>query len=104
MKFNVNDLVYIYFGDLRSSLPYRNLNISRFGIIVKIEEVSKDMFEYIIKRSDDSLVTIKSYDASFDICNIEELMDIVYTSNLNTKAKDLNIEIINNFLKKHDQN
>lgn len=93
-----NDLIYVFFGDLKSSILHRNLSINRFGKIKNIEEVGLDMYHYSIECKDNKLMQVKSYDNSFNICNIEELMDIIYTSNISEKTKDFNIEILNDIL------
>ena len=83
-----NDDVYIYFGDLKSTLPYRGLNPTRFGKIISVEEVSKNMYNYIIRRMDGNEMLIKQYDNSFSICNMEELLDNIYNASIKEEIKN----------------
>lgn len=96
--YRVDDLVYVYFGDLKASILYKNLNFNRFGKIIKIEEVGSEMYHYTIECKDHKLVLVKSYDSSFDICNMEELLNTIYISKANEKTKDMNIKIVDDIL------
>ena len=97
--YKVDDFIYIYLGDLKSSLPFKDLNPNRFGVIIKVEEVSRGMYHYTIDCINNTLMVVNSYDNSFNVCNLEELMDVVYTAGINDKAKDRNINMINKALK-----
>ena len=95
-----NDDVYIYFGDLKATLPYRGLNPARFGKIISVEEVSKNMYNYIIRRIDGNEMLVKQYDNSFNICSIEELLDNIYGASIKEDIRNNLLELVNDILRK----
>lgn len=100
MKYKIGDIVYVYLFDLKKTILRTDLIQDRFGEIVSIEEVGKNMYVYTVKNIKGINITVKNYDKSFDLCNIDELINILYNSNLSKERKDKMINIINDIVKK----
>lgn len=93
--YKLNDTVYVYLFDLKKTLKSNPLNIKRFGRIVNIEPVTfnnKEEGIYTIQCKDHSM-TVKTYDDSFNICNLEELLDIIRSCDIsdNERAEYVNL-------------
>ena len=100
MKYKIGDIVYVYLFDLKKTILKTDLIQDRFGEIVNIEEIGKNMYVYTVKNIKGINITVKNYDKSFDLCNIDELINILYNSNLSKERKDKMINIINDIVKK----
>lgn len=100
MKYKIGDIVYVYLFDLKKTILKTDLIQDRFGEIISIEEVGKNMYIYTVKNIKGINITVKNYDKSFDLCNIDELINILYNSNLSKERKDKMINIINDIVKK----
>lgn len=100
MKYKIGDIVYVYLFDLKKTILRTDLIQDRFGEIVNIEEIGKNMYVYTVKNIKGINITVKNYDKSFDLCNIDELINILYNSNLSKERKDKMINIINDIVKK----
>ena len=100
MKYKIGDIVYVYLFDLKKTILRTDLIQDRFGEIISIEEVGKNMYIYTVKNIKGINITVKNYDKSFDLCNIDELINILYNSNLSKERKDKMINIINDIVKK----
>lgn len=100
MKYKIGDIVYVYLFDLKKTILRTDLIQDRFGKIVSIEEIGKNMYAYTVKNIKGINITVKNYDKSFDLCNIDELINILYNSNLSKERKDKMMDIINNIVKK----
>ena len=44
MKYKIGDIVYIYLFDLKKTILKTDLIQNRFGKIINIEEIGKDMY------------------------------------------------------------
>lgn len=100
MKYKIGDIVYVYLFDLKKTILKTDLIQDRFGEIISIEEIGKNMYIYTVKNIKGINITVKNYDKSFDLCNIDELINILYNSNLSKERKDKMINIINDIVKK----
>lgn len=100
MKYKIGDIVYVYLFDLKKTILKTDLIQDRFGEIISIEEIGKNMYVYTVKNIKGINITVKNYDKSFDLCNIDELINILYNSNLSKERKDKMINIINDIVKK----
>lgn len=100
MKYKIGDIVYVYLFDLKKTILKTDLIQDRFGEIINIEEIGKNMYAYTVKNIKGINITVKNYDKSFDLCNIDELINILYNSNLSKERKDKMINIINDIVKK----
>lgn len=100
MKYKIGDIVYVYLFDLKKTILKTDLIQDRFGEIVNIEEIGKNMYVYTVKNIKGINIIVKNYDKSFDLCNIDELINILYNSNLSKERKDKMINIINDIVKK----
>lgn len=100
MKYKIGDIVYVYLFDLKKTILKTDLIQDRFGEIISIEEIGKNMYVYTMKNIKGINITVKNYDKSFNLCNIDELINILYNSNLSKERKDKMINIINDIVKK----
>lgn len=100
MKYKIGDIVYVYLFDLKKTILRTDLIQDRFGEIISIEEIGKNMYIYTVKNIKGINITVKNYDKSFNLCNIDELINILYNSNLSKERKDKMINIINDIVKK----
>ena len=100
MKYKIGDIVYIYLFDLKKTILKTDLIQNRFGKIINIEEIGKDMYVYTVKNNEGINITVKNYDKSFNLCNVDELINILYNSNLDKDRKDKMMDIVNHIVKK----
>ena len=100
MKYKIGDIVYIYLFDLKKTILKTDLIQNRFGKIINIEEIGKDMYVYTVKNNEGINITVKNYDKSFNLCNVDELINILYNSNLDKDRKDKMMDIVNHMVKK----
>ena len=100
MKYKIGDIVYIYLFDLKKTILKTDLIQNRFGKIINIEEIGKDMYVYTVKNNEGTSIIVKNYDKSFDLCNIDELINILYNSSLSKERKDRMMDIVNDMVKK----
>ena len=99
MKYKIGDIVYIYLFDLKKTILKTDLIQNRFGKIINIEEIGKDMYVYTVKNNEGTNIIVKNYDKSFDLCNIDELINILYNSSLSKERKDRMMDIVNDTVK-----
>lgn len=100
MKYKIGDIVYVYLFDLKKTILKADLIESRFGRIINIEEIGKNMYVYTVKNNEGINITVKNYDKSFNLCNVDELINILYNSNLDKERKDKMMDIVNHMVKK----
>ena len=100
MKYKIGDIVYVYLFDLKKTRLKADLIESRFGRIINIEEIGKNMYVYTVKNNEGINITVKNYDKSFNLCNVDELINILYNSNLDKDRKDKMMDIVNHMVKK----
>ena len=100
MKYKIGDIVYVYLFELKKTILKADLIPNRFGEIINIEEIGKDMYVYTVKNIEGTNITVKNYDKSFDLCNVDELINILYNSNLTKERKDKMMNIVNDMVKK----
>lgn len=100
MKYKIGDTVYVYLFDLKKTILKTDLINNRFGKITNIEEIGKDMYVYTVKNEEGVNITVKNYDKSFNLCNIDELINILYNSDLDKERKERMMDIVNDMVKK----
>ena len=100
MKYKIGDIVYIYLFDLKKTILKTDLIQNRFGKIINIEEIGKDMYVYTVKNNEGTSIIVKKYDKSSDLCNLDELINILYNSSLSKERKDRMMDIVNDMVKK----
>ena len=100
MKYKIGDIVYIYLFDLKKTILKTDLIQNRFGKIINIEEIGKDMYVYTVKNNEGTNIIVKNYDKSFNLCNLDELINILYNSSLSKERKDRKMDIVNDMVKK----
>lgn len=89
---NVGDYVYVYLFDLsKSILKMNKLRNDRFGRIIRIENRTinnKPTDVYMIKLlSSDTLIELKSNDENIHVITIDELINVVNSSNCSEELK-----------------
>lgn len=97
--YKINDKVYLYLkGAKKETFALNGLHRSRFGTIKDIyKENNKTVYEVKLDITDKNII-VSEDQGSFTFYNMNELLDIIRSTNISIESKEKYTELINDII------